>query len=89
MPLYPGGAKVGLGLWNSVAATVAIEVVMYGAGLWIYLRATRPRDAIGPWGLLSLAIFLLVAYAANLAGPPPPSVTAIWIGGAGGVILIV
>lgn len=27
MPLYPGGPKLGLGLWNSVPATVAVEVL--------------------------------------------------------------
>ena len=89
MPLYPGGAKVGLGLWNSVAATLVVEVAMYAAGLWIYLRATRPRDAVGRWAFGALALFLAVIYAANVAGPPPPSVTAIWIVGiAGGAILI-
>src|SRR5438093_7074059 len=46
MPLYPGGPTVGLGLWNSVGGTLVVELAMYGAGLWMYLRATRPRDAI-------------------------------------------
>src|SRR5580765_4994816 len=40
MPLYPGGPKIGLGLWNSVPATVAVEVAMYAAGVWIYMRST-------------------------------------------------
>src|SRR5438132_6962683 len=55
MPLYPGSAKFGLGLWNSVPATIAVEVVMFFAGIWIYARATRARDAIGRWGLSALA----------------------------------
>jgi hypothetical protein len=89
MPLYPGGPKVGLGLWNSVPATLAVEVPMYLAGLWIYFRTTRPRDAIGRWSFGLLAATLLVIYLGNLIGPPPPSVTAIWIVGiAGGVILL-
>jgi hypothetical protein len=79
MPLYPAGPRVGLGLWNSVPWTIAIETVMYAAGLWIYLRSTRARDGIGRWGFLSLAATLMVIYAANVLGPPPPSVTAIWI----------
>ena len=87
MPLYPGGPKLGLGLWNSMAWTVAIEVSMYVAGLWVYLQATRARDATGRWASGALALVLLVTYAANLAGPPPPSVTAIWIAGlAGGAV---
>src|SRR5438093_2804021 len=45
MPIYPGGPKLGLGLWQSVAATVIVEIAMYAVGVWIYLRATRARDA--------------------------------------------
>ena len=89
MPLYPGGGpKVGLGLWNSMAGTVLVEVSMYLVGLWVYLQSTRARDAIGRWASGSLALVLLVIYAANLAGPPPPSVTAIWIAGAAGGVVI-
>ena len=44
MPLYPGGPKLGLGLWNSVPGTMAVELTMYAAGLWVYFRATRARD---------------------------------------------
>jgi membrane-bound metal-dependent hydrolase YbcI (DUF457 family) len=90
MPLYPGGPRFGLGLWNSVPATVAIEVAMYLAGLWVYVRATRSRDAAGKWGFVALAVFLLIAYAGNILGGPPPSVTAIWtLGIVGGAILLV
>jgi hypothetical protein len=90
MPLYPGGPKFGLGLWNSVAATVAIETAMYVAGLWIYLRSTRARDGIGRWGFWALAAFLLVVYVANILGPPPPTVSALWMSAvAGGAILVV
>src|SRR5215475_14568193 len=41
MPLYPGSIKLGLGLWNSVAATIAVEVPMFAVGVWMYVRATR------------------------------------------------
>jgi hypothetical protein len=90
MPLYPDGPRVGLGLWNSIPATVIVEVVMYLAGVWLYLRATRSRDGIGGWGFGLLAATLLVIYVANLTGPPPPSVTALWIVAiAGGVLFLV
>ena len=88
MPLYPGGPKAGLGLWNFKAATVIVEVGMYAAGVWIYWHATRARDAIGRWASLALALVLLAIYAANVTGPPPPSIAAIWISGiAGGPLL--
>jgi len=89
MPLYPGGPKVGLGLWNSFPLTVGIEALLYAAGVWIYSRATRARDAIGRWGFVSLAVALVVFYAASLAGGPPPSVAAIYIIGIFGFGLIV
>lgn len=79
MPLYPGSRKFGLGLWNSIPATIAIETAMYAGGLWIYARSTRARDAIGRWAFLSLASLLMVIYAANLLSPPPPSLDAIWM----------
>jgi Lon protease-like protein len=88
MPIYPGGAKYGLGLWNSRLATIAVEVPLFAAGLWLYMRTTKARDAIGRWALGSLAVFLVIAYFGNLYGPPPPSVTALWIFAiAGGAIL--
>jgi LexA-binding, inner membrane-associated putative hydrolase len=90
MPLYPGGPKFGLGLWNSVGATMAIETAMYGLGLWIYIRSTRARDGIGRWGFWALAVFLPVVYVANIFGPPPPTVSALWMSAAaGGAILVV
>jgi hypothetical protein len=89
MPLYPGGPKVGLGLWNSVPATVVVESAMFAAGLWMYLRATRARDAIGRWATVGLVVLLLAAYVGNIFGGPPPSVDAIAIAGAiGGAILL-
>jgi hypothetical protein len=90
MPLYPGGPKFGLGLWNSVAATLVVELAMFGAGVWIYLRSTRARDGIGRWSLVGLVLVLLVSYLLNLTGGAPPSVAAVWIVGMiGGVLLLV
>jgi membrane-bound metal-dependent hydrolase YbcI (DUF457 family) len=89
MPLYPGGPKLGLGLWNSISATLAIEMALYAAGLWLYVRATRPRDAIGPWAFATLSIFLVLAYLGAFAGGPPPSVIALEGSALAGGILIV
>jgi membrane-bound metal-dependent hydrolase YbcI (DUF457 family) len=88
MPLIPGGARYGLGLWNSVGATVAVELGLFVLGLWLYSTSTRPRDRIGRWSLAALAVFLVGVYAANLSSTPP-SVAAIWQGAlAGGAILV-
>jgi len=88
MPVYPYGPKLGLGLWNSVVGTVTIESLMFAAGVWIYVRATRPRDGIGRWSFVALSIVLVVAYAANLVSGPPPSVTAIWTGAIAGAVIL-
>ena len=76
MPLYPGSVKLGLGLWNSVAATIAVEVPMFAVGVWTYARATRARDAPGRWAFAAFVGFLLLAYLMNI-GSPPPGVTAL------------
>lgn len=79
MPIYPGGEKMGLGLWNSVPTTIAVESVMYAIGLWLYIKTTHARDGVGRWGFISLAIFLMLIYIANIFSGPPPGVTALWI----------
>jgi len=77
MPLKPGGPYVGLGLWNSLPATLAIEGGLYAAGILLYLRATRPRDAAGDWSLAVLLVFLASIWIWALVGPPPPSEKAL------------
>jgi hypothetical protein len=82
LPLMPGAETwVGLGAWNSLPVTLLLEVPLFVAGVWLYARATVAKDAAGRWGLWSLVASLLVIYAANLFGPPPPEVSAIaWAG---------
>jgi hypothetical protein len=82
LPLYPGSsALVGLGLWSSLPATLAVELGLFAAGAWLYMRATVATDAAGRWGLWALIAFLLFVYFMNVYGPPPPSVEALaWVG---------
>lgn len=88
LPLWPGSAVfVGLGLWNSVPATLAVEGAMFAAGVAIYALHAPARDRIGAFAFWSLIGLLVLAYAGNLTGPPPPSVSAIaYVGLAGGVL---
>ena len=81
MPLYPGGRGLGLGLWNSVSGTVVTESVMFAAGLWLYAAGTRARDGVGRYGFWALIAVLLLSYGASLFSPPPPSETALAVGG--------
>ena len=81
LPLWPGGPKFGLGLWNSIPATIVVEAGLFIAGLAIYLRATRAHDRTGSIALWALVAFIAVIYVANVLSPPPPSAIAIgWAG---------
>ena len=86
LPLYPGSAKVGLGLWDSVAGTLIVELAVFGLGAALYLRTTRSKDRIGVWALWSLLGFLLLVHLGNLLGPPPPSVAAVAVAGLAGFV---
>jgi len=89
LPLWPGSSiYVGMGLWNSVPGTLAVEVPMFAAGVWLYGRATRPKDATGRWALAALVAFFLVFYAGAAFGPPPPNMTAVAVGTLALLILV-
>jgi hypothetical protein len=77
MPLYPSGPKYGLGMWNSIPLTIAVEYVLFAAGITIYLSATRAKGATGKWGFWSLIVLLGVLFPVALFGPPPPNVHAL------------
>lgn len=76
MPLYPGSVKLGLGLWDSVPATLFVELVMFASGVWMYASVTRARDSVGRWAFIGFIGLLLASYFAGI-GSPPPSVTAL------------
>jgi membrane-bound metal-dependent hydrolase YbcI (DUF457 family) len=88
LPLAPGsGVKIGFGLWNSIAGTLALELAMFAVGVALYLGGSQPVDRIGRYGIWVLVVLLLVAYTGAAFGPPPPSVAAIaWAGILGGLI---
>jgi hypothetical protein len=79
LALWPGGTKVGLGLWRSTPATLVIELAIFFAGLAVYLSATRARTGAGRWGLAGFVALLLVTYGSSLLAGAPPSVTAVGV----------
>jgi membrane-bound metal-dependent hydrolase YbcI (DUF457 family) len=82
LQLIPGGdIVVGLNGWSSLPLTLAIELPLFVLGVWLYTRTTRATDSVGRWGLAGLVAFLLLIYAGNLFGTPPPNADAIaWVG---------
>lgn len=78
LPLLPGyETVVGLGLWNSLAGTLILEIGIFLGGVWLYLRSTKPKDRTGSWSFWALIIFLVLIYLGNLFGPPPPESSAL------------
>src|SRR5438034_2330989 len=73
LPIAPGyPLKVGLGLWNSVPATLLVEGAMFAAGVWVYARGTRGRDRMGRINFRVYVIVLGSMYVGNAFSPPPP-----------------
>lgn len=89
LPLWPGGPRVGLGLWRSVPATLAVELGLFAAGVAIYAVTTRPRGLAGRLALAALVIVLLLVYGGSVLGPPPPSATAMAAVGLVGTVALV
>jgi membrane-bound metal-dependent hydrolase YbcI (DUF457 family) len=76
LPLYDDTAKVGLGLWNYPALALGLEAILLFGGMALYLRATRPRGAIGRFGPPAFGILILAIQAYVFFGPPPASPAA-------------
>jgi membrane-bound metal-dependent hydrolase YbcI (DUF457 family) len=81
MPIYPGGPRVGLGLWNSVAGTMVVEIAMFAAAVAWYASFTKARDRVGRYGFFGFVALLFLAYVADRFSAPPSSVGEIvWPG---------
>jgi hypothetical protein len=73
--------KVGLGLWNSLIFTLLLEVAIFAAGVFLYLKVTKAKNKQGNFGFWGLIIFLLVIYVMNVFGSTPPDEETIaWAG---------
>jgi len=90
MPLYPGGGpRLGLGLWNSIAGTLVVEILMFGIGVWLYWDTTHARDRIGRYAFAAYVGLLLLLYVGDRFSGPPPNVADIaWSGIIATIILI-
>lgn len=76
-----GETRVGLGLWNSIPATIIVEGGVFIAGSAIYLlctRAVNKRGLYGTWGLLLSFVFI---YAGQFTGVTPPDVRTVALAG--------
>jgi membrane-bound metal-dependent hydrolase YbcI (DUF457 family) len=87
LPLYPGGPKVGLGLWNNPIATIGVEAAMFAIGILIYRDVTTPRDRIGSVAMWAFILFLAAFYVVNASAMPPPHSRVLALGGLSGWLL--
>ena len=83
LPVLPRGPYLGMGLWDVPVVEIAVEALLYGFGIRLYLRATRPRDASGRYGLLAFLLLLPAMWLGTAFGPPPPDVQSIAWGSLG------
>ena len=77
LPLWPGSQKYGLGLWNSIPATLAVEGLLFAIGIASYVKVTRPIDRTGTIAFWVLVVFQLAIWASQPWSPPPPTAQAI------------
>jgi len=88
LPVWPGGPRVGLDLWNSVPGTLLVEGALFLAGIVIYARTCPARDAIGRWAYWALMLVLAGAWVSGPFSPPPPGATAVAVVGLAFALLV-
>lgn len=82
----PMGMRWGLGLWNSIPGTILVEAVLFGAGVWLYVKSTKSIGIKGQlffWGLCGA---LAAAFAAIFFMPIPKA--PIWVAIEGQIQLV-
>lgn len=77
--------KIGLGLWNNLPATLAVEFALLIVGVVLYLGSGTRRHPVRRAWTLAFTVVLGAVYFLATLGPPPPSVRAV---GAGAIAVI-
>jgi hypothetical protein len=80
LQLVPGvSTRVGLGLWNSLIAAIAVEAALFAFGIWLYLAGTRATTRWGSIGFWVLVAVLLGAWLSGPFAPPPPDIQTVTV----------
>lgn len=80
LALWPGGPKVGLGLWNAAVLEQAVEMGLLALAAMLWSAARRARGEHAWPGVVFLALLVAVQIIAMLM-PADPSASPIAIGG--------
>ena len=84
MPLVPGGKTVlGLGLWNSIPATLLVEGGFWMLAVAMYARLTRAKNRVAIFAFWIGVIFLTLVWFGNINASMDPDRVK---GGIGGLI---
>ena len=82
MPLAPGTHQVfGLGLWNSLPATLLVEGGFWLLAVIIYARATRPTKRAGSYAFWIGVALLTLVWRGNISAGMDPNPVKSGIGG--------
>ena len=89
MPLWPGHSpRLGLGLWNSIPATLIVEGCLFALGIALYLRGTRAKNRRGRVIFWTFVLFSTAMWASSPWSAPPPSPRALALFSFGAWLLI-
>jgi hypothetical protein len=72
-----GSPKLGLGLWNNRSATLLAELLVFGAGLAMYVAFRSHRHPVRTPRLALVILLLLGTYFASQYGPLPSNMTTV------------
>lgn len=74
LPLYPGGLKVGLGLWDFPKTEFVVELVLLAAGVFYYFKKSPELSKQQRMGMIGGCCAMIAFQCLGDAGPPPHSV---------------
>ena len=63
--------KYGFDLWDHPYLAIPLEVALFVAGIWLYLKSTKALDDIGRVAFWALAVVLAATYAWSFTSTPP------------------
>lgn len=77
----PGTPRIGLGLWNHVAAALAVEAALFAAGAWILVRSSWAGAARRRAAVTRLAAIMMILLVITYLIPTPPTPAALTASG--------